>query len=285
MYRKLCRIIQKHMGKECLLSITESLSEFTPESFLTHMIFTDHANEFIEILLQEQDEEIYWLIWDHIGWPIQHMPNPPPLTREFQLRFRTACAESENAVYHVTLPAHTARLCVAPMDEASAAYLVAQMRQHKGEDNFVWSLSRYSDRGRLFFVLKTREDDTPVGYVGLALLKFWGPLASENTCNLEYYISADHRGKGYLKEGAAKVVNMALRGEITVQEDAGHPYVMERKQLMVDMIKITCDIHNTASYRSALALGFEEEGIISLVRDGKIYREHWLSRKRTRLRN
>ncbi len=186
--------------------------------------------------------------------------------------------EKYNSAFHITPSVYTQRLTLSAMDENTACLLKEEVLKEGEIHAFIESLDAYLYKPRMFFSILRNDTNEPVGYIGLTFKNIWGVVASENTCNLEYYIIPRHRRNGFLLEAAKKIVELAFEGKIETIDDPHHDYIMEKSNATIEMIKIMCDSKNQASCRCAISLGFQKEGTMSYVKDEKIYFEHIFSK-------
>ncbi len=280
MYDKICNIIKKNFGTDVLSDLAKDITDKNEPYWLPYVISHEQARDIIEILLKDGGEDVYWFIWDNMSFVgfLNRIDNPGELTKQLRERYKKARNDYYNLPYHVSDPVTTERLRLAPMDDAVAEYLKDEIKKEGESEDFVNSLNLHLEAPRIFFSITDINDNKPIGYIGLTLLERFGAAFSESTCNLEYYITPEARRKGYLKEAAQKVIEMAFDRKTTVQNEGRHSYVMEKTNLLVKMIKIMCDVNNLASYKCAVSLGFKEEGTLSFVKNGEIYQEYVMSK-------
>ncbi len=193
-------------------------------------------------------------------------------------RYLLGKEEKFNSPFHVTPPVITRRLTLSAMDEKTAGLLKEEVLKEGEIHAFIKSLDTYLFKPKMFFSVIRNDTHEPVGYIGLTFVKYWGAVASEKTCNLEYYIIPRHRKNGFLSEAAPKVLELAFEGKIETIDDPNHDYAMEKSSATIEMVKIMCDSKNEISCKCAISLGFQKEGTMSFVKDGKIYSEHIFSK-------
>lgn len=278
MIKKICNIIEQNFGVEQVTVLKKDIIDEDSLSLVYNMISEKNANLLIECLLEKEDEEVYWYIWDNVAYSISMLSDPLPLTQKMKEWYLLGKEEKFNSPFHISPSFVTQRLTLSAMDENTACLLKEEILKEGEIHTFIESLDTYSYKPKMFFSMFRNDTDEPVGYIGLTFVKNWGAVASENTCNLEYYIIPRHRRNGFLLEAAKKIVELAFEGKIETIDDPHHDYFMEKSSATIEMIKIMCDSKNQASCRCAISLGFQEEGTMSFVRDGKIYFEHIFSK-------
>jgi len=277
---KIYTLIKKTFDEQITAFLPDEPQEGWEIAFVSDILNESNSAILVEEILKAENEDLYWLIWDNGGSLLPWIPNPLPLTQAMIKRWKSSSEETFNAIRNVTEEMTTKRLRIIPMDKQAAEYLRDVIEKEGKHEDFLMALECYDMPEKIFFSLIEKDTDQVVGYVGLSELPLWCGIPSKATFNMEYYTVPKKRKQGYLKEGGKEIIHAAFDKKIIVKEELRHERVLEAQPKKIKMIKISCDTDNKASYKSALAMGFEPEGIISLMRDDKIYKKYLLTRNK-----
>lgn len=111
------------------------------------------------------------------------------------------------------------------------------------------------------FVVTLKEDDTPIGVVGLRNIR----KDSTHTERLEasvlsYYIYKEYRQNGYAKEALKLLLNAYFNEDLIGITKTDYNFEMEIERVKAISVSLDCSINNIPSIKLAKSMGFIEEG-------------------------
>ena len=156
-----------------------------------------------------------------------------------------------------TKPAETERLIILPNCKADSEELVKYINENDKEEYlFARQIRRFSNADCLIFILKKKDEEELIGSIGLSLVE-----GEKGTFNVSYYLKKDYRRKGYVQEAFKRIYEDIINNEIVMYGEFKKAYVLEDVKPEITNLVINCAENNTASFKTAKALGFEYDGL------------------------